>query len=546
MFRTAWLTLGLLTTVQSWSQTPPSPAERKEPGTPIDPLGRTTPRSTVFNFLSAAQKGDFETAARYLNTRKLGHDAVILAQQLFDILDRYLPPKLNQVSDSPEGSLTYPASPDRDLVGTITIDDESLDILVDRIDRGKAGSIWLFSSKTLAAIPDVHESISTVRPESFIPKVLIETRFLAIALYQWLAVFLGLPLLYFALSLLNSALSRLVGRVRRRLGSATGSSNPDIVPIPLRLLIIAAIIRWLLAQISLPLLARQFWLQVSITMAVGAAVWILILLNGVAEAHIRLRFGRKDLPGTLSILRFVRRLVDAFVLVLGVLVLLQHFGLNVATAVAGLGVGGIAVALAAQKTLENVIAGVSLIFDQTVRLGDLLKLGDTFGSVEWIGLRSISIRTLHRTVVSVPNGQVASASLENFSSRDKFWFNHILGLTYSTSAQQLGAIINEITDTLTREERIDRDSVRVSFLRFGESSLDVELFAYVFANDMVHFFGIQQRLLLKVMEIVQAAGTEIAFPSRTLYLAKSGTEVDAAATRMPAPTAMWRPSGRVS
>jgi MscS family membrane protein len=173
-----------------------------------------------------------------------------------------------------------------------------------------------------------------------------------------------------------------------------------------------------------------------------------------------------------------------------------------------------------------VIGGISLIFDQTVRVGDSLKLGDTFGAVEWIGLRSIRIRTMQRTVVSVPNGQVAGATLENFSLRDKFWFNHILGVTYETSAAQLRTIIEATTDLLASNEKIDRDSVRVRFLRFGPSSLDVELFAYVLVSDFAQFLGIQQRLLIEVMEIVQNAGSGIAFPSQTLYLANPDPRTD--------------------
>ena len=98
---------------------------------------------------------------------------------------------------------------------------------------------------------------------------------------------------------------------------------------------------------------------------------------------------------------------------------------------------GIAIALAAQKTLENVVGGVSLIFDRALHVGDFLKLGDTLGTVQDIGLRSTRIRTLDRTMVSVPNGQIANVSLENLSLRDKFWFHHILGLRYGTTSSQM-------------------------------------------------------------------------------------------------------------
>jgi MscS family membrane protein len=211
--------------------------------------------------------------------------------------------------------------------------------------------------------------------------------------------------------------------------------------------------------------------------------------------------------------------VDVLVLFGGLLFTLYHFGVDPTAALAGLGVGGIAVALAAQKTLENVIAGISLIADQAVRVGDSLKLGEIVGTVEDVGLRSTRIRTLDRTLVSVPNGQIANMSLETLSARDKFWFHPIIGLRYETTAERLRSIMADTSKLLTDHSYIDSESVRVRFLRIAPSSLDVEIFAYLFARDWNHFLEIQEDLLLKIMDIVQKAGSEIAFPSQTMYLA---------------------------
>ena len=166
----------------------------------------------------------------------------------------------------------------------------------------------------------------------------------------------------------------------------------------------------------------------------------------------------------------------------GVLATLRHFGVDPTPALAGLGVGGIAVALAAQKTLENVIAGASLIFDQAVTTGDFLKMGEISGTVDHIGLRSTRIRTLDRTIVSVPNSQIANACLETLSARDKFWFHHVVGLRYETTPDQLRAVVDGIRGVLASQPLTDRDSVRVRFLRLGAFSLDVDVFAYLRAR----------------------------------------------------------------
>jgi len=186
---------------------------------------------------------------------------------------------------------------------------------------------------------------------------------------------------------------------------------------------------------------------------------------------------------------------------------------------AGLGVGGIAVALAAQKTLENVVAGVSLIADEAVRVGDTLKFGDVIGTVEEVGLRSTRVRTADRTLVSLPNGQLANLSLEALSARDKYWFHPIVGLRYETTPAQMRSITASVHRLLDEHASVESSSVRVRFIRFGPCSLDIEVFAYLFAPDWNGFLMVQEGLLLGIMEIVQDAGAEIALPSQTMYLA---------------------------
>jgi len=204
---------------------------------------------------------------------------------------------------------------------------------------------------------------------------------------------------------------------------------------------------------------------------------------------------------------------------------------------AGLGVGGIAVALAAQKTLENVIGGVSILLDQAVTVGDMLNIGSTMGVVEYVGLRSTRIRTLDRTLVSIPNGQLATVQLENFSVRDKFWFHPNLSLRYETTAAAMRSIVEHIGDLLSQHSLVERESVRVRFLRLGTASLDIEVVAYFYARDWVHFLEIQQDLLLHVMEIVETSGARIAFPSQTMYLASDpSSDPEVARPFLPPPT----------
>jgi MscS family membrane protein len=511
------LSLGSLICLPAWAQlhqhaSVPPPAQ---PEIPKDALGRTTPRGAVLGFLSAARNGQDELAAQYLNTGLRGNAAAVLAHQLFVVLDRRLPAKLNQLSDQPEGSSSDPLRPDQELVGTIRTDNHNVDIFVERVDRGKSGYLWLFSNKTLETVPDLYDDVNLVSVDHILPDFLITTRLASISLFEWLAVLVGMPFFYFVTVLLSRLLNRLLGLVRRRLSKRSDLPCPDYLPRPVRLLLLALFIQWVNSKVSLPLLARQFWSSTSTVIAIAASVWMLILVAGWVEGYARRLLRKRNLTGSTSMLHLARWVVDLLIICAGVFAILHYFGVNPTAALAGLGVGGIAVAFAAQKTLENVIGGVSLIFDQAVRVGDVLKVGNNQGTVEDIGLRSTRIRTPDRTMVIVPNGQIANMTLENFSSRDKFWFHPIPALSYRTTSTQMYAVLEGIRGLLEENPNLETASVRVRLLHFGPSSLDVEVFAYVLAHDWNHFLKIQEFLLLRIMDCFESSGVQFAFPLQT-------------------------------
>ena len=488
-----------------------------------DPLGRSTPRGTVLAFLAAARKGDNERARHYLDMPVRSRAAETLAQQLFVVLDARLPARLTQVSDTPEGSRANPLAPDEEHIGAIDGPSGEVAIVVRRVKPPKAEPIWLFSAETLAAVPDAYTEIVSQR-EFLLPPFLTERRIGGVRLFEWLVVFLGLPALYVVTVLLNRALTPVMAWLGCRISARVGGSIRNALPAPARLLIVSLAGRWLSLHLPLSLLVRQLLSNMAAVVGIVALAWLIILIIGEVERHVRRRLPPANYSAAVSLLRVGRRFVDLVVLLAAVLGMLRHFGVDPTPLLAGLGVGGIAVALAAQKTLENVIAGASLIIDQAVRVGDFLKVGDLQGTVDHIGLRSTRIRTLDRSVVSVPNGQIANMSLETLSARDKFWFHPVVGLRYETTTGQMRRVLTEIRQMLARHPAVDGESIRVRFLRLGAFSLDIEVFAYVFARDWVHFLEIQEDLLLAVTEIVAGAGTSIAFPSQTMYVAGAAAE----------------------
>jgi MscS family membrane protein len=514
----------VLSTPTAGAQTPPAAAPaaaQAQPEPQKDALGRSTPRGTVLGFLNAARRGDEALAALYLNTRLSGSAAENLAHELFVVLDARLPARLAQLSDVPEGSRANPLAPDQEVVGTIARTTGHEDIVVERVERPNLGPIWLFSSRTLASVPALSDEIVQDRTV-VLPRFLVDTRIGSVRLFEWLTVLIGLPIFYFATVLLNRILTPLFGMIWRRAFRGSDLAKGNVLPMPARLLLLAIVGRWLLATLPLSLLVRQLFFHVVSLITIVAAAWLLMLLLGEVEAYIRRRIPPTNFSATVSLVRVGRRAVDVLVLFGALLATLSHFGVDPTPVLAGLGVGGIAVALAAQKTLENVIAGASLIFDQAVRVGDFLKMGEIQGTVDHIGLRSTRIRTLERTVVSVPNSQIANMSLETLSARDKFWFHPAVGLVYETSPTALQSVVDGIGRLLREHPFVERESVRVRFLRLGAFSLDVDVFAYVLARDFPHFLEIQEQLLFGITEVVTAAGTSIAFPSQTMYVNAPG------------------------
>jgi MscS family membrane protein len=279
-------------------------------------------------------------------------------------------------------------------------------------------------------------------------------------------------------------------------------------------------IHWVVGLFGLPLLVRQFWGSVALVLAVVAVTWLLGRLIDILAELTHRHLDRLNRPHSASMLSLLRRLGKLTALAAGALFLLYSAGVNITAALAGLGVGGIAVAFAAQKTLENLFGGITITSDEPVRVGDFCRFGDQSGTVEDIGLRSTRIRTLDRTVVSVPNGHLSSISLENFGVRDKIWFHPIIQLRYETSADQLRYVLTEIRHMLYAHPKIESQSARIRFVKFGTCSLDLEIFAYVLATEYGVFLEIQEDLLLRIMDIIEKSGTSFAFPSQTAYFTR--------------------------
>jgi MscS family membrane protein len=222
--------------------------------------------------------------------------------------------------------------------------------------------------------------------------------------------------------------------------------------------------------------------------------------------------------GVRGLLPLGRKVGKVVLLAIGAVAVLNELGFQVASLLAGLGIGGIALALAAQKTVENLFGSLAIGVDQPFRVGDFVKIDDWTGTVEAIGMRSTRFRTLDRTLVTFPNGKLADMKSETFAARDRIRLYANLGLSYRTTAAQMRQVLAGIEEALARHPRLAPDAPSVRFTEVKESTLNVEVAAMFATADWNEFTRIRQELLLRFMEIVEQAGTALAYRTRTVLL----------------------------
>jgi len=482
-----------------------------------DPLGRSTPQGTVIGFMKSAAQGNYNQALQYLDTKMVGMRAQKLIVALWVVLDRGFSGKLAMLSNKPEGYLDDNLPPSLERVGTVKTSSGSLDILLERVQRGNNPPIWLFSAETLKNVPEIHKELDVGSIEPYLPKFLVNTWFLWFPLWKWVIVLLLIPLLFGLSILVTRLFTLLLFFFVRRVVKVRADQHVVRLTGPLRILVFASAI-WFVSLLSRSIITSAFWTHVAATLTVIGATWLCVrfidLVFKLKQSQLVVTSSDK-----ISMVQLGRKLSKIMAVIVGTLVIFYIAGINIAAALTGLGIGGIAIAFAAQKTLENLFGGIMIISDQPIRVGDFCRAGDYIGTVENIGLRSTRIRTLKRTVVSVPNGQLALMSLENYAMRDKIWFHHTLQLRYETTADQLRYILAEIRKMLYEHSKVESPSARIRFIGFGKSSLDLEVFAYVLETKYEPFLHIQEDLLLRIMDIIEASGSGFAFPSQITYLA---------------------------
>ena len=477
-----------------------------------DPLGRATPRGTLTGFMAAAQVGNYDRAAEYLQLprQETGIDSARVIGDLKALLDHAYVGRLGTVTDNPE--LTYDPHLDanHERIGEFSVNGKELPLLMVRVPDGNNGHIWLISWSTLNKTGELANDVRAHEVERRMPPALVHHTVLSIPLWVWLAFLLLIPVALLAGAAAVTLVSFpawLLGRIKHRAAQWEVWAN---IRGPVLLFATAAAHAIGMRMITVPLLFREYYLRVQGTALLFAVAWLLWDFVTVWTRRMRRKVSAPEERGTLSLILLFHRVLKVLIVTAALLCVLYLAGFNLSAALAGLGIGGIAVALAAQKTIENLFGGISILTDRVMRVGDLCRVGDTVGKVEDIGLRSTRIRTFDRGLISVPNGTLAAANVENLSARDKLRIFAIVSLSQSTSRVQIEAVLAEVGAMLREHPQVESTSCWIRLARLGTGSIDLEMHAYVLTYEYSEFINVRQDILLRVMQIVESCGTSLA------------------------------------
>lgn len=476
-----------------------------------------SPRASWLAFQQLVQQHRYASASQYLQLAATDSSrAELLARRLREVLDQRLLIEVARISPRASGD-TADGMPDADRLGVIAgANGLPQAVRLTRLERDGINR-WVFDAGTVSRIDGWYENLPDAWLRGRIPSPLLGEGAFGVYYWQWIGIVMAL-----AVGLVLAAVLAHFAKLLLALVTARTATEWDELLIsrlrgPFRL--------WLVGMLASPLLGL-LGLNVRVAGFLGSAaggVVILSLFWGVLRAITMVQEQLLASPWAAgqaqarTLVPLLSRFLRVAVAALALLVVLAQFGYPVGALLAGVGIGGIALALASQKTVENLFGSVSLAADRVFRVGDFVRVGEVEGTVERIGLRSTSVRTMKRTVIRIPNGKLAEERIETFGERDRFFMEHTLGVTYGTTASQLRAIMAAIEARLREHPALWPEVTQVHTVAFADSAIAIRVRAWFEVEDFVAFLDVQSELLLAFMEIVQDSGSSFAFPSRTVY-----------------------------
>lgn len=479
-----------------------------------------SPRVSMRSFLELCDRARYEEAARFLDVPHGAEKRTAeLARKLHEVLEERLwidPEKLSSIATGKKDDALPPGTEE---LGKIA--DAKGRLVSVRIVRHEPRSAedeprWVFSQATVLAIDQLHASLRSRWVRDRLPAALLAQGPKALYYWQWLAI----PVLALLCLVVGRLLTSITGALTRRVLAKRpwGARLAVRIRRPLTMGWALTLFWLLLPYLALTLRAEDLVERLLRALGYLAFFWALVRAVTIAGDEIVEAKWTASRPDIRSITGVGVRLGKVVVGALALMVALSELGYPVTTVIAGLGIGGVALALAAQKTVENVFGSISILADQPFGVGDTIRVDGVEATVETIGLRSTRMRTVERTLVIIPNGKLADMRIESLGPRDRIRFSTKLLLARDTKVEQLEAIVTKVRDRLKSHASVVESDVFVRFGNLGESSFDVEVAAPIETKDANEFAKVREELLLAIIRIVEAEDAKLAVPARHIAL----------------------------
>jgi len=517
---------------------PPKPSESKIAS------ARRSPRATMTTFLNAmnAEPPNIEEAVLCLDPSGRDREAWSvrgndLAIKLKNVMDKIEEVVLSEFPDTPDGSpfVWYTSDTGNIVVGRIEVEPAADDNWQYTPQKGE----WRFTSKTLDRIDDLFiefedKQIVDALQEAGVTEDLplrlrlerqfpewMRAKFLYLHVWQWMALAALLPLGWliqimateFAALVLRAWLKRrkitIERKARRRVVSSVGT--------------LVMIVCWFYAiqQFGLPEALLAFLLKAAKLVLGVSVVWVgyrcVDIIGGhiAADKDVRLtHFDDVLIPLLRTVLRF-------FIIIVAVLLVFDMLGYKPLTVLGVLGIGGIALAFAAQDTLGNFFGSITVLFDRPFGIGDWIVVGDVEGTVERVGFRSTRVRTFYNSVITIPNSKMVNTQVDNFGARRFRRAKIMLSITYSTPPGKIEAFCEGIRELVRLHPYTRKDYYHVYFNKFAGSSLDILLYIFFEVPDWSTELRERHYFFLDILRLAKRLGVEFAFPTQTVWLGRT-------------------------
>jgi len=478
-----------------------------------DRFDQRTPYATTLGFMRAAELGDYELASTYLDLRYLPEeltdaDGPRLAEQLYIVISRELRIDFDALSRDADGLAEDDLPSYRDKLGEIATPRGARPVYLQRIPGQNDSRVWRVSNATVSQIPELYEQFGYGPLVESVRQLIPRGSFLGAELFKWVFTIIAATVAALAWRALAWPINRLVTRHR----VASRARVKQYLNRPVAWAVFVLVGYWVLRDLGLGVTANR--LAQGGTLVTIVIVWLLFatvnLLRDLYSGFLQTR-GRES---GLMLMRPVTSTIKVVIALLAVTIWLDNIGVNVTALIAGLGVGGLAVALVLQKPLEDILGAITLYTQQPVTIGQFCTAGNVSGTIEEISLRSTRIRKLDNTVVIIPNAIFATASIENVSERRRILYRQVIRLAQDTTQAEIRQLLGELRELVGHHAKVVADAWRVRFVAFGDFSKDIEVFAHIDTTDWLEFLSISEEINLATQGALEVTGARLAVPPR--------------------------------